>query len=291
MTGTSEPTTRLEPALWRGLTRRELDAAYDNTAAVADSAKRLADWTSRSALLRATHPGLLDRPYGPRERQRIDLFRGGRPGAPLLVFIHGGYWQRNSKDMFSFVAEGPLARGFDVAVPGYTLAPDASLTEIVAEIEAALRWLRREDPALGVGEGRLVVSGWSAGGHLAALSMRRPEVDAGLAVSGIFELEPCRLNYLNEKLGLTPDEVEALSPIRRPAVRTKPLVVAYGGNELFELQRQSEDYATAGRAAGSPTHLLALSGHDHFSILEEFARPDGQLTAEVLGLVTERKRL
>lgn len=145
--------------IWRGMTRAELDAAYNNTAAVADSAQRLADWAERSIALRRKYPDRLDLPYGPRPRNRIDLFPCGESNAPLFVFIHGGYWQRNAKEMFACMAEGPLARGFDAALIGYTLAPDATLTDIVAETHEAIRWLRREGPSHGVGQGRLVVSG------------------------------------------------------------------------------------------------------------------------------------
>ncbi|MFN3657206.1 MAG: alpha/beta hydrolase [Pseudolabrys sp.] len=266
----------MDEIIWRGMTRAQLDAAYNNSAAVANSADKLSEWTQRSAALRAREGALLDLAYGARPRNRIDIFRCGRAGAPLFVFIHGGYWQRNAKEIFSCMAEGPLAHGFDVALPGYTLAPEASLTGIVAELRAALSWLRANGRRHGVAEAALVVSGWSAGGHLTAMML--PEADAGLAISGVFDIEPCRLNYLNEKLNLTADEVEALSPIRHLPPSSGPLAVAFGTAELPELQRQSRDYAAAREGAGLPTELLPLAGHDHFSILEELARPDGALT-------------
>jgi len=266
----------MDEIIWRGMTRAQLDAAYNNTAAVKNSAEKLADWSRRSALLRGRAGVLLDLTYGPRPRNRIDIFPNGRWRAPLFVFIHGGYWQRNSKEIFGCVAGGPLARGFDVALVGYTLAPEATLTEIVGEVHAAMRWLRAEGPRLGIATGKLVVSGWSAGGHLTAVAL--PEADAGLAISGIFDLEPCRLNYLNEALKITLDEQVNLSPIRQLLSRSPPLVIAFGTAELPELQRQSRDYYSMREAAKLPTELLALEGHDHFSILEELASPTGQLT-------------
>src|SRR5215472_2931948 len=141
--------------LWRGMTRAELDLDYDNRGAVKNSAAKVAEWTERSARFRAVPGALLDLAYGPRPRNRIDIFRSGASAAPLLVFIHGGYWQRNGKEMFACLAEGPLARGIDVALLGYTLAPEATLTEIVAEVRAAVAWLRIEGPRHGVGSGRL----------------------------------------------------------------------------------------------------------------------------------------
>jgi acetyl esterase/lipase len=271
--------------VWRGMTRAQLDAAYDNTNAVADSAQRREHWTLRSARLRAQHPELLDLPYGPKERNRIDIFRCGGDRAPLFVFIHGGYWQRNSKEMFACMAEGPLARGCDVATVGYTLAPDATLTEIVAETHAAIRWLRREGPRRGVGADRLVVSGWSAGGHLTAMALALDEVDAGLAISGVYDVEPCRLNNLNDKLRMTATEAAAMSPILHLPARQTPVTVAFGTAELPELQRQSRDYHRARLDAGLPSRLLPLEPDNHFSILEQLAAADGRLTAALNDLI------
>jgi arylformamidase len=263
--------------VWRGMTRDELDVAYNNGAAVKNSAAKLEEWTQRSIRLREQHQHTLDLAYGSRPRNRIDLFRCGKPQSPLLVFFHGGYWQRNAKEMFACVAEGPLARGFDVALPGYTLAPEATLPEIVAESHAAIRWLRREGARSGIGRTKLIVSGWSAGGHLAAMAMGLAEVDAGLAISGVFDVEPCRLNYLNAALNLTASDAAAMSPQRHLPERSGPLVIAYGTGELPELQRQSRDYWSALSADGHKAQLLPLAGCDHFSALEELARPGGQL--------------
>ena len=264
--------------------RAELDRAYDNTNAVSMSATLLADWSRRSAAVRERLPELVGLPYGPRERNRLDIFRSGASHAPLLVFIHGGYWQRNARETFSCMAEGVLAAGIDVAVPGYTLAPAASLGAIMDEIAIALAWLRHEGPALGVADGELIVSGWSAGGQLAASAMALPQVDAGLAISGIFDLEPIRLGGLNDKLGLTPAEVMSLSPVNTIPSRMGPLVIAYGTAELPELQRQSGDYAHALQAAGHGAATVALAGENHFSILEQLARPGGALAEQVVRL-------
>jgi arylformamidase len=268
--------------VWRGMTRTELDAAYNNGAAVKNSADKLAEWTERSSRIRAARPELLDIAYGPRPRNKVDIFRCGKTRAPLLAYIHGGYWQRNAKEFYACLAEGPLTHGIDVALIGYTLAPAASLTEIVGEVKAGLRFLRAQGPSLGVARGKIVVSGWSAGGHLTAMSLG--DADAGLAISGIYDIEPCRLNYLNEKARITQEEQVALSPIRQLPKNSPPLIVTYGTAELPELQRQSRDYHAARKSAGLPSELLALGGHDHFSILEELARPDGALTAAVARL-------
>ena len=256
-------------------------AAYDNRAAVAENAGHLARWRELSRPLRATHPGERDLVYGPLPRQRLDLFACGVAGAPLLVFIHGGYWQRNGKEDFACMAVGPLAQGLDVAVVGYTLAPEASLAAIAAEIRAAVTVLRRRDGTHGVAR-RLIVSGWSAGGHLAALSLDWPQVDAALAISGIFDLEPLRGTAIDDKLHLSEAEVAALSPMRTPTRRR--IAIAYGAAELPELCRQSRDYHAACQAAGGQADLLTIGGANHFSVLESLIAPEGALTRIVVGL-------
>ncbi|KMO35003.1 hypothetical protein VQ03_22610 [Methylobacterium tarhaniae] len=264
---------------WRGMDRAALSKAYDNSGAVPGSSAIMASLRERSAAFRETRRAEPDIPYGEGARQRFDLFRCGRAGAPLLAFIHGGYWQRNDKHGFSALAEGPLARGLDVAMIGYTLCPEATMTALAAEIPVALAHLRRQ-----VSPPRLVVSGWSAGGHLAALAMACPEVDAGLAVSGIFDLAPIRRTALDDALRLTEDEVVALSPIRHLPRRAGPLTVAYGADELPELCRQSQVYQAAWAGTGLPGDLLALPGDDHFTVLDQMIRPDGALTEAALRL-------
>ncbi len=270
--------------VWRGMTRAELDKAYDNTNAVADSGPRRDGWIARSERFRVLHAEGLDLAYGPRLRNKLDLYRCGRAKAPLFAFIHGGYWQRNAKEIFACMAEGPLANGMDVAFLGYTLAPEATLSAIVEEIAEAVRWLRREGPRHGVAQDRLVVSGWSAGGHLTATTLAMDEVDAGLAISGIYDVEPCRLNYLNEKLNLTAEEAARTSPLLHLPKKSAPVVLAYGTAELPELQRQSIAYHEARRAVGLASELLPLAGLNHFSIMDELEARDGALARAAAGL-------
>jgi arylformamidase len=272
----------MDEIIWRGMTRAQLDAAYNNTAAVRNSADKLADWTERSKRVRAERSELLDLEYGRRPRNRIDIFRCGKAHAPLLVYIHGGYWQRNAKEFFACLAEGPIARGFDAALVGYTLAPEATLTEIVGEVRMAIHWLRENGTRYDIAGAQLIVSGWSAGGHLTAMALA--DTDAGLAISGIFDIEPCRLNYLNDALRVTMEEQDLLSPIRQLPRSSPPLVIAYGTAELPELQRQSREYHNARRRAHLPSELLPIDDHDHFSILEEMANSNGKLTDALVRL-------
>jgi arylformamidase len=263
----------------------DLDAAYNNSAAVADSARWLEQWRSRSDAVRARPGARLDIAYGPEERTRLDYFSAGASGAPLFVFVHGGYWQRNSKDMFAFIAEGPRMHGIDVAVVGYTLAPAARLSEIVGEISRALSFLETKAPVFGFDRAAMCVGGWSAGGHLAAMSCGHPGVRGALAISGIFDLEPIALTYINDRLRLDSDEIATLSPARLLRHGMAPLALAVGNDELPELKRQSTSFKDIADSLGVPMTLQVLPGHHHFSILDELARSDGALTREILRLV------
>jgi arylformamidase len=127
--------------VYGSMDRQALDAAYNNSAAVADSDRYLVDWLRRSEALRVRMPDHLDLVYGNAPRAKLDFFATNCTGAATLLFFHGGYWQRNAKEGFSFVAEGPLAHGFHVAIAGYTLAPKATMDSIVGEARTALHWL------------------------------------------------------------------------------------------------------------------------------------------------------
>src|SRR5215472_3742881 len=264
---------------WGTKSRDERDAAYNNSNAVRNSAELNAAREARSAAFRKAHPQHLDIPYGPRERNKWDLFPARDANAPCLVFIHGGYWQRNSRDMFANLIAGPHAHGWAAALPGYTLAPDASLTGIVAEINAALDWLAANGSAHGI-NGKVVLSGWSAGGHLTAACVGHPRVSAGLAISGIYELGPIRDTYLNEKLQLSETEIETLSPLRLPMVK-KPLAITYGTAELPPLVADSRELHARRSAEHLHGPLIPVAGADHFTIVHELRDADGELTRQL----------
>ena len=279
MAEAAQPSTA---AIYRGMDRVELDRAYNNSEAVIDSPTWLARWRDRSAAVRAGPEARLDIAYGARPRARLDYLPSGAAAPPLFVFIHGGYWQRNDKDMFAFVADGPRAHRIDVAVVGYTLAPEARLTDIVTEIHQALTFLSVRAHDFGFDRDRLFVAGWSAGGHLTAVTARHPACRGGLPISGIFDLEPIALNYLNEKLMLDAAEIAALSPLHVLGTGMAPMRMFVGGRELPELRRQSACYADAARERGLPVELRVLSAHHHYSILDEICRPDGAITRAVV---------
>jgi arylformamidase len=262
---------------YRSMDRQTLDAAYNNSTAVADSERYLADWLGRSEVLRARMPDHLNLAYGDAPRARLDFFAANRSGASTLLFFHGGYWQRNTKEGFSFIAGGLLAHGFHVAVAGYTLAPEATMDDIVRQARTALHWLYQHLAALGGDPARLYVSGWSAGGHLGSMLMDEPLVAGGLAISGLFDLEPIRLCYLNEKLGLDTEQARRNSPLLNLPAHAAKLIIAYGADELPELKRQSREFGAAWTAHSLPGELIEVADCHHYAVLEQLARPDGLL--------------
>lgn len=269
---------------WREMDRETLDRAYNNAAAVADSQAWLARWREAGAERRAMPGAVLDRAYGSRARNRIDLFPSGATDAPLMLFFHGGYWQRNAKEGFACMADGPLARGVDVALAGYTLCPEATMTEVVAEARAAVAWVADHARGLGFAMRRLVLAGWSAGAHLAASCLGDARVDAALLVSGIYDLAPIQAGSLNDALRMDAAEAERLSPIRHIAPSRARLVIAWGEAELPELRRQSAEFAEAWAASGNAAERLPIPDANHFSILDGLVRPDGALTEAVVSL-------
>jgi len=266
-------------AIYRGMTRQELDTAYSNTGRLADFPGLMRDFRARSDAFYAARQVRRDLRYGPGARQTYDWFLCGRSDAPVFALIHGGYWQSCVKEDFAFCARGPMARGHDVILAEYTLAPEASMTQIVAEIGRLLDHLAAE-----LAGRRLCLAGHSAGGHLAAMHRGHPAVASVLAISGLFDLLPISLGQLNDKLQLTAAEIAALSPMRNIG-RGAPMLVSVGAEELPELVRQSDDYAAACRRAGEPAALLHVPGCDHFRVLDDLADPEGAQLAALAGPV------
>jgi arylformamidase len=269
---------------WRSMSQEERDAGLNNGAAVAGSGEIVAGWDQRSAELRARHSAHLDLRYGPRERNRIDFLKAV-DGGPTLVFIHGGYWQMRAKENFTVFAEGLMAHGINVALIGYTLAPDATLEEIVAEIHSGIDFLADRLSALGGDIRRIVVSGWSAGGHLTAMALMHPQVKAGMAISGIYDLEPIRHSYLNAKLGL--DEVMSRrnSPLLQAGGAPAPISLVVGSAELPMLRQQTADFAAHRASHGLPVTYEEIPGADHFSIMNQLALPTGRITTLIRQLI------
>ena len=277
-------TTPSDASDWRAMSQRERDLGLNNSVAVEGSTEIVAGWEKLSHDMRARHPDHLDLRYGPRPRNRIDFLKV-RDHAPTLLFIHGGYWQTRAKEIFTHFAAGPMAHGINVALIGYTLAPDATLDEIVAEIHAGIDFLAGQLPALGGDTNGIVVSGWSAGGHLTSVALSHSQVRAGMAISGIYDLEPIRASYLNAKLGLDEAMSRRNSPMMQAGGAPKPLSLVVGSVELPLLRRQTADFAGHRAKYGLPVTYEEIPGANHFTIMDEMAAATGRITTLTRQLV------
>lgn len=270
---------------WNRMSANEKNAAYNNVADVGPdfAADKTRGWLEASTKLRAQHPRHLNLAYANYERTAWDFYPATDPNAPCYVFLHGGYWQRGSKEIYACMVQGVLARGWSAALPGYTLAPLAGLTQIVAELRRALDWFGDHAAEHGI-TGPLVLSGWSAGGHLTATLLGHPIVAAGLALSGVFDLAPLRDSpHVNDLLQLTDEEVATLSPVRIPSV-DKPLCVAYGTAELPHMIASSRQFHTLRVAAGLHGDLVPIVDCNHFTILDELTTSDSLLVDTICRL-------
>src|SRR5258708_4637379 len=270
-------TTPSDTPDWRNMSQQERDLGLNNGVAVAGSGDIVAGWERFSLEIRARYSSHLDLRYGPRERNRIDFLKA-REKRPTLLFIHGGYWQTRAKEIFTVFAGGPMAHGVNVALIGYTLAPDATLDEIVAEIHAGVDFLAERLPRLGGDASRIVVSGWSAGGHLTSMALSHPQVKAGMGISGIYDLEPIRHSYLNVKLGLDEAMSRRNSPVMQVGGAAKPLSLVAGSAELPLLRKQTADFAGHRARFGLPVTYEEIPGADHFTIMNELVSPAGRIT-------------
>ena len=286
------------PALYRGMDADTLEAQYNIRAAVPEHPAYFEGWRRRSATARLMRPGRLGQRFGPEPRQTMDVFVPSRAELrprPMVVFVHGGYWQAMDKAHFSYIAPPFVDQGVPVAVIGYTLCPDIDMDGMIAQIRAAVAWLAANRGALGTGDGDLVMCGHSAGGHLAAMmaltdwtqwGLAQSPVSAIVAISGVFDLDPIRHTSLNTKLGLTAETARRASPHHLlatvPPPADCPLLAAVGGTESSEFHRQQADFVTAWRQGGGRADTCQLPGCNHFDAVDTLADPHSPLYQAVL---------
>ena len=262
----------------------DLEAEYNNRAAVPDHPAVMARWKADAGAARVAHPPV-EISYGPGEREVIDLFEAA-PDAPVVVFIHGGYWQALDKNWFSWIAPALLSHGVSVAIPTYDLCPTVRLGNIVEQMRAVTVHLRERTGK------RPVVTGHSAGGHLAACMLSEGRASGAVAISGVFDLRPLIETSINSALKLYTNEAAALSPIFWPAPNGgapggTELDCIVGGAETSEFIRQSRDMAAVWASKGADTRFEALPGLNHFTVLAPLADPDSALVKRIVELAKQ----
>ncbi len=247
----------------------DYEAEYNNRARVPEHAAIIAGWARDAAAWREAKPPRL-LAYGEGERQCFELFEAGE--GPAMMFVHGGYWQATDKSFYSHMARGLNLAGVSVAVPSYDLCPHVRIGDIVAQIRAACAALTRETGK------PIVVSGHSAGGHLAAYMLAtEPHVSAAYAISGLFDLRPLVGTSINGALQMDEEEARRVSPLFWPAPAGKTLDAVVGAEESGEYLRQSAAIVRAWGQAGVTTRYEEIAAANHFTIIAPLADADSAM--------------
>ncbi len=283
----------MDDMVFRTYDQTALDTEYNNRAKVPDVEDYKAEQERVSERVRAEFECRLDVAYGPGPTDRIDIFPAAGPGpSPVHVFFHGGYWKMRHKEQFGFVARALVPAGAAVVVVEYALIPTVDMDALVDQCRACMAWVWRNADSFGGDPAGISVSGHSAGGHLTTMMMATdwPEFDAGLpadlvktgcAISGIYDLEPVRLSFMNAELGFTPGTVARNSPMDLDPKGGGSLLLPVGGLEGPEFIRQSEEMAAAWRDKGMDARAWIMAGLHHFSTINQLIEADSELTKAV----------
>lgn len=266
----------------RFASQAEVDAQYDPMIGL-EPAAVLRHYRGKAQQARETLRCSLDVPYGPTRAETLDIFPANKPGAPVFVFFHGGYWRSLSSKDFSGVALGLQARGVTTVVVDYALCPFVRLDEITRQARAAVAWVLRNIAAHGGDPARVAVGGHSAGGHLGAMclltewdrdyGLPQDPLRAAVLVSGLYELEPLRWSFLQPLLQLDEGLVRSQSPLLHVRPCATPVWTTWGGAETAEFARQSGDFHGAWTAAGNASELSPQPGANHYTAIHAFEDP------------------
>ena len=277
---------------WRELSQQALDDNYNQNSLVPDNGPYRERKVRESERARATLKCILDVPYGPTLKEKLDIFPAAQKGAPIQIFIHGGAWKSGNKSDVSYPAPVFHAAGANFIAVNFASVPDVMIEEQVRQCRAAIAWTYRNAASFGGDPERIFISGHSSGGHVTGMmvvtdwegiyGLPADIIKGAAPVSGMYDLEPVRHSWRNSYLHLDEERARALSAIHHiPATRI-PLVIGVGGGELQEFQRQNHAFVTAWRAAGQECEFLVLEGKNHFDMGAEFGDPNSPVVKAIL---------
>ena len=275
-------------------TQEELDREYNVEKSVPDFGIYVTHFLGNSAAARDALTHRADVPYGPTKAETANVFPAAAPSSPVLIFVHGGYWKALTAHVFDMVAPGPVAAGYAVVNVTYALCPAVTITEIVRQVRAAIAWTYRHAASFNGDPNRIYLAGHSAGGHLTAMAVLTeweeeyglPDdvVKAAMPISGLFDLSPFPMSFMQPQLRLSAEEIERVSPIRHIRPVGVPMVVACGAAETAAFRTQSADFLAAWQSAGNASEALWIPEANHFEVLDGFMTADGLMTRQLEAL-------
>lgn len=286
-------------AVFLNYTQAELDRAYDQRAWAANAVEVIASYTTLSKAVQARYPYTTEH-YGPAEDEVLDIYppvmaagpgasaaKDGKPGVPVHVFIHGGAWQRLTKDDSAYPAPAFVENGCVYIALNFSVIPKVRLPDMADQCRRAILWIVRNVWRFGGDPGRIHLSGHSSGGHLAAvmlttdwkaLGLEGSPLRSGLVASGMYDLGPVLLSARSSYVKLDKAEEDALSPMRHLDRVTCPIAVAYGDGESPEFKRHARDFAAGLKAkVRHPSMLIEGKNQNHFEIGLTLGKADGLL--------------
>ena len=282
-------------SVYRDFDQEMLDREYNARATVDDAELFIRAYGDRSAAAREQVSCLLDVPYGDHADEVMDLFPAG-PGAPVFIFIHGGYWRALSQRDSGFMAPCFVGRGIAVVAVNYSLAPVVTIDTIVRQCRDAVEWVWREGPAaMDIDSDRIFVGGSSAGGHLTGMMLaggwradrNLPEdlIKGAISFSGLHDLEPIRLSNINDWARLDEASAHRNSPIHHLPEHGCPLIVTCGDLETSEFKRQSRVYAETWRASDGACSHFVTPKRNHFDVVFEMCDPASRTATEIFTMI------
>ncbi|NMN96163.1 alpha/beta hydrolase [Nocardiaceae bacterium YC2-7] len=269
---------------YAGFSRCDLDREYSPSSLVSSLPAYLDDYARLSAAARTRHGRVEELRYGSLPEATLDLFPVDQPDAPVMVFVHGGYWQELTKRDSEFAATSFLSAGIAFAAIDYGLAPDHTLDDIVTMVRSSIAWLHANALRFGIDPRRIHVSGSSAGAHLVAMALVADcaqQIASATLLSGIYDLEPLRHTYVNDALGLDLDAAVRNSPIYRLPLQLPPVVIARGGIETSEFIRQHDTMSGLLRQRARVTEIIGPA-RNHFDLPYDLGDPSTELGRAVL---------
>ncbi|WP_119069318.1 alpha/beta hydrolase [Rubrobacter indicoceani] len=277
-------------------TQEELDAQYNLYNTVPDVTVYSDFYAAETDKVLAELKHTLNVPYGPTLDEHVDVYPADADGpAPVLLYIHGGYWRARTSGEFGFVARGPVSEGVATVSVNYSLCPKVKLAEIVRQVRASVAWAYENAESFGGDRDRIHVAGHSAGGHLAATllmtdwpgdyGLPRDIIKSATCISGLFDLGPFPYTFMQPQLQFTWEEVRLYSPLFHIPKEAPPLLLAYGGEEPEEMKRQSDEFLAAWKESGLSGGRMVLDGKNHYDVIDGFLDAESELCSAILGRI------